>query len=284
VTVRQACTDLIFENWIQKANGNLIQFLAGLDVISNTKVAETVLKHFFHKLPNMLSNNFNEQFLQSMTAEMAFILRVYCEHQISDASGDRQGVQDLLPELSIMNRYAREKYNSIITCVDEVIKAELGFVLNELLQVTCFLDFSDEVGRRAIFETLQEIMSNLETSESVYQTCVKIFLEHCSSTQEFLDIMTEFIGSFRDVYDSASESEISDDIKIMANLRALDIIGNVFSISEISFAKYPILVAYLDEIVIQSVNSQFATVQASGLKCLGLCCTIEKVNTSSYLN
>lgn len=273
-SVRQACTDLVFENWIQKANGNLIKFLAGLDVISNTKVAETVLKHFFHKLPNMMNNNFNEQFLQSMNVEMSFILRVYCEQQSVNA------VQDLLPELSVMNSYARERYNEIITCDDEVLKTELGFVLNELLQVTCFLDFSDEVGRRALFETLQEIMSNLETGEAVYQTCVKIFLQHCSSTQEFLDIMTEFIGSFRDVYDSpeGSEIEISDDIKIMANLRALDIIKNVFSVPDISFAKYPILVAYLDEIVIQSVNSQFAAVQAAGLKCLGLCCTIEKVS------
>ena len=221
---------MIFENWIQKANGNLIQFLAGLDVISNTKVAEKTLKHFFHKLPNMLKDNFNEQFLKSMTAEMAFILRVYCEHQISISSGDRQIVQDLLPELSIMNSYAKEKYNAIITCDDEVIKAELGFVLNELLCVTSFLDFSDEVGRRAIFETLQEIMANLETSESVYQTCIKIFMEHCSATQEFLDIMTEFIGSFKDVYEvSSGDNEgISDDIKIMANLRALDIIRNIF--------------------------------------------------------
>lgn len=278
---------MIFENWIQKANGNLIQFLAGLDVISNTKVAETTLKHFFEKLPNMLNNNFNEQFLQSMTAEMAFILRVYCEHQISISSGgtDRQIVQDLLPELSVMNQYAKEKYNSIISCDDDLVKAELSFVLNELLQVTSYLDFSDEVGRRVIFETLQEIMSNLETSESVYQSCVKIFLEHCGTTQEFLSIMTEFIGSFRDVYDiddTSTNVTISDDIKIMANLRALDIIKNVFSIQDISFAKYPILVAYLDEIVIQSVNSQFASVQASGLKCLGLCCTIEKVKTNDF--
>lgn len=276
---------MIFENWIQKANGNLIQFLAGLDVVSNTKVAETALKHFFHRLPNMLNNNFNEQFLQSMTAEMAFILRVYCEHQNTNSSGDRQVVQDLLPELSVMNQYAKEKYNAIISCDDEIGKAELSFVLNELLQVTAYLDFSDEVGRRVIFETLQEIMSNLETSEAVYQTCVKIFLEHCSSTQEFLNIMTEFIGSFRDVYDASVDADgISDDIKIMANLRALDIIKNVFSIQDISFAKYPILVAYLDEIVIQSVNSQFAAVQASGLKCLGLCCTIEKVKCVLNIN
>lgn len=281
-SVRQACVDLIFENWIQKANGNLIQFLAGLDVISNTKVAETVLNQFFVKLPNMMNNNFNEQFMQSMNAEMAFILRVYCEHRIAASSGDRQIVQEILPELSVMNGYAREKYNAIITCEDEVYKAELSFILNELLQVTAQLDFSDEVGRRAIFETLQEIMANLETHETVYQTCIKMFLEHCSSTQEFLEIMTEFIGSFRDVYD-ASNSDISDDIKIMANLRALDIIKNVFSIPEISFAKYPILVAYLDEIVIQSVNSHFAAVQASGLKCLGLCCTIEKVNTRASM-
>lgn len=272
---------MIFENWIQKSNGNLIQFLAGLDVISNSKVAETVLKHFFHKLPNMLNNNFNEQFLQSMTAEMAFILRVYCEHQISSASGDRQIVQDLLPELSVMNGYAREKYNAIISCEDEVQKAELSFILNELLQVTSYLDFSDEVGRRVIFETLQEIMANLETNEAVYQTCIKIFMEHCGSTQEFLGIMTEFIGSFRDVYDSSSSNNEElgafDDIKIMANLRALEIIKNVFSIPGITFSKHQILVAYLDEIVIQSVNSQFAAVQASGLKCLGLGCTIEKV-------
>lgn len=270
---------MVFENWIQKANGNLLQFLAGLDVILNTKVSEIVLKHFFQRLPNMLDNNFNEHFLQSMTAEMAFVLRVYCEHQIY-TSGDLHVVQELLPELSVMNKYAREKYNAIITCDDDFMKSELSFVFNELLKVTSFLDFSDEVGRRAIFETLQEIMANLETNESVYQTCIKIFMEHCSSTQEFLDIMTEFIGSFRDVYDSFASNEelgISDDIKIMANLRALDIIRNVFCISGISFVKYPILVAYLDEIVIQSVNSQFAAVQSSGLKCLGLCCTIEKV-------
>lgn len=274
---------MIFENWIQKANGNLIQFLAGLDVISNTKVAEIVLKHFFHKLPNMLNNNFNDQFLQSMTVEMAFILRVYCEHQIStSSSSSSEDVQDLLPELSSMNIYARERYNAIISCDDEVQKAELSFILNELLQVTSFLDFSDEVGRRVIFETLQEIMANLETNESVYQTCIKIFMEHYSSIQEFLDIMTEFIGSFRDVYDSSSSTEesdvsISDDIKIMANLRALEIIRNIFSIPGVTFSKYQILVAYLDEIVIQSVNSKFAAVQASGLKCLGLGCTIEKV-------
>ena len=279
---------MIFENWIQKTNGNLIQFLVGLDVISNSKVSEIVLKHFFHKIPNMLNNNFNEQFLQSMTVEMAFILRVYCENQISLL--DRQVIQDLLPELSIMNGHAKEKYNAIISCEDEVLKAELSFVLCELLKVTTFLDFSDEVGRRAVFETLQEIMANLETNEAVYQTCIKIFLEHCSSTQEFLDLMTEFIGSFRDVYDSAeSESEIessgiSDDIKIMANLRALDIIGNVFSIPGITFSKYQILVAYLDEIVIHSVNSQFAAVQAAGLKCLGLGCTIEKVRSYTALS
>ena len=282
-SVKQACTDMIFENWIQKTNGNLIQFLAGLDVISNTKVAETALKHFFHKMPNMLNGNFNEQFLQSMTAEMGFILRVYCEHQVSSNSNDRQVVQDLLPELTVMNGYIRAKYNSIITCNDEVLKAELEFVINELLRVSALLDFSDEVGRRALFETLQEIMANLETSEMVHQTCIQIFMEHCSSTQEFLDIMTEFIGSFRDVYDVSTNNneEIPDYIRIMANLRALNIIKNVFSIPDIAFAKNPILVAYLDEIVIQSVNSQFASVQASGLKCLGLCCTIEKVTYQS---
>lgn len=281
-SVKQACTDMIFENWIHKTNGNLIQFLAGLDVISNSKVAETALKHFFDKIPNMLDGNFNEQFLTSMTAEMGFILRVYCEHQISINSSNPQAVQDLLPELIVINGYVREKYNSIITCGDEVLKAEIEFVMNELLRVAALLDFSDEVGRRALFETLQEIMANLETSEVVHQTCIQIFMEHCSSTQEFLDIMTEFIGSFRDVYDvSSNDNEgITDDIRIMANIRALNIIKNVFSIPDITFAKNPILVAYLDEIVIQSVNSQFAAVQASGLKCLGLCCTIEMVKYS----
>lgn len=146
---------MIFENWIQKTNGNLIQFLAGLDVVANTQVAETALKNFFDKLPDMLKGSFTEQFLQSMTAEMAFILRVFCEHNVALCKGDRQIVQDLLPELSTMNQYVRDKYNAIVACSDDATRTELEFVLNELLTVCNMLDFSDEVGRRVMFDTLR---------------------------------------------------------------------------------------------------------------------------------
>jgi condensin complex subunit 3 len=282
---------MIFEHWMSKTGGNLIQFLVGLDVVAHVEVAEIALKAFFDKIPNMLEGNFTDQFLQSMTAEMALTLRAYCEHQIV-STGSTEVISEILPELIVMNGYLRAKYDSIVTCSDDVLRAELEFVLNELIKVCSWLDFSDEVGRRAIFDTCQEIMSNLEICDTVYEQCIKLLTKHASSTEEFLNLMTTFISSFRDVYElvpSAQEVDelidnyIPDDVRIMANLKALEIVRSVLASGNgvpegISFARFPILVAYLDEIVIPSVNSQFAAVQAAGLKCLGLCCSIEKVN------
>lgn len=286
---------MVFEHWMAKAGGNLIQFLVGLDVVAHVEVAEIALKAFFEKIPNMLEGNFTDQFLQSMTAEMAFTLRAYCEHQIA-STRSTEIVTEILPELSVMNEYLRAKYDAIVTCSDDVVRAELEFVLNELLKVCNWLDFSDEVGRRAVFDTCQEIMSNLEICDAVYEQCIKLLTKHSSNTEEFLNLMTTFISSFRDVYelspttaaanqdpaDELIDNYIPDDVRIMANLKALEIVRSVLCASgeAITFARFPILVAYLDEIVIPSVNSQFAAVQASGLVCLGLCCTIEKVRTN----
>jgi condensin complex subunit 3 len=254
--VRQACSDMIFEHWIQKTDGNLIQFLAGLDVLSNTEIAEVALKNFFEKLPDMLTDSFTSQFLESMTVEMAFVLRVYCEHQLGLTNGDAQGIQDALPELSVMAQYVRGKYDAIVTCSDDLMRTELEFVLNELLKVCFHLDYSDEVGRRSIFEALQEIMSNLEIGTGVFETCIKIFAKHSSTISEFLSSMTEFVGGFRDVYESPAtgrgieggldalkiegsteeeppEDGISDEIRIMANLKALEIIRNILCNPEI---------------------------------------------------
>ncbi len=295
--MRQACAEMIFEHWMAKTGGNLIQFLVGLDVVAHVEVAEIALKAFFEKIPNMLEGNFTEQFLQSMTAEMAFTLRAYCEHQMG-TTGSTEVITDLLPELVVMNGYLRAKYDSIVTCSDDVVRAELEFVLNELLKVCNWLDFSDEVGRRAIFDTCQEIMSNLEICDAVYEQCIKLLTKHSSNTEEFLNLMTTFISSFRDVYelptdkkaDELIDNYIPDDVRIMANLKALEIVrsvlatGNAGLAEGISFARFPILVAYLDEIVIPSVNSQFAAVQAAGLRCLGLCCTIEKVKDDDVSN
>lgn len=292
--MRQACSDMIFEVWMPKTGGNLIQFLIGLDVVANTQVAQVALKHFFEKIPDMLEGSFTEQFMESMTAEMAFILRVYCEHKISSSKTDAV-IGDILPELSVMNGYLRAKYDAIVTCSDDVARAELEFVLNELIKVCALLDFSDEVGRRAVFDTVQEVMQNLEICDAVFEQCIQLLTRHASGMPELLSMMTGFLAGFRDIYETAGsqkstetteddedallDSYITDDVRIMANLKGLQIIQSLLSTSGVSFAKYPLLVTFLDEIVIPSVNSQFAAVQAAGLKCLGLCCTIEKVNT-----
>lgn len=281
---------MIFEIWMPKTGGNLIQFLIGLDVVANTQVAQVALKHFFDKIPDMLEGSFTEQFMESMTAEMAFILRVYCEHKIA-SSRSESAISDILPELSVMNGYLRAKYDSIVTCNDDVARAELEFVLNELIKVCSLLDFSDEVGRRAVFDTVQEVMQNLEICDAVFEQCIQLLTKNSSGMSELLSMMTGFLAGFRDIYETTGnqkaqntededgllDSYITDDVRIMANLKGLQIIQSLLSTSGVSFAKYPLLVTFLDEIVIPSVNSQFAAVQAAGLKCLGLCCTIEKV-------
>ncbi len=95
-SVKEACIEMIFNNWLPATGSNIIQFLESLDVVSNTKVALESLRGFFEKYPKLFST-FPDSYFESLTVETAFIMRVYCEFVVEKQT--LQDAQELLPEV-----------------------------------------------------------------------------------------------------------------------------------------------------------------------------------------
>lgn len=307
-SVKQACIDMIFTNWIHDTNSNLIDFLACLDVQSNTKMSESALECFFGMNPSMFES-FSAQYLENLTVETAFILRVFCGWKKAQA-GDAAVVQEMLPELVQMSNYIRRAYESLLASDpdDTVMRAEIEFILHELLLTASHLDFSDEVGRRVLADVLLDLITNLELGEVCFSESLKLLRLQCPEPAEFIQTGASLIGDFRDVYTcdgsqptpAHSSDELlqkslealtigevlPEDVRILAYLRALEIVKELYDLpctGAGGFDEDPILPELLTEIVIPAVNSQFAVVQASGLHCLGMACTLSKDLASEYL-
>src|SRR4051812_27996075 len=96
---------MIFNSWIHATNSNLIDFLGCLDVMANTAMAEGALECFFGMHPGVF-DNFSAQYLENLTVETAFILRVFCQYQLragpQGGAAAQEYVQEMLPELSQM--------------------------------------------------------------------------------------------------------------------------------------------------------------------------------------
>lgn len=140
-------------------------------------------------------------------------------------------------------------------------------------------------------------MTNLEIGELVVEAAIRVLAVIATKDSDFMAKVGELVASFRDVYEQPTEaddlhrslenldinSSLPEDLCIMANLKALEIIRHALCIANIGRLE-PSLITLLDAIVIPSVNSPFATIQASGLRCLGLYGTISKVRCFGFLS
>lgn len=279
-SVVKTCIDMILSHWLPRTNSNIIGFLTSLDVVSNQEVAESALQSFFKVMPNIIDPR-QESYLEHLTVEIAFVLRVYCEYVLKSSSS-QVDPQEILPGLSKLSKTLTVYYEYLVAVNEnETDKAEVEFILMELMTLCTSLDGADEVGRRECCQIAEEIMRNMSASEALFAKCSKLLFCFSDNLDDFVSRMLLISSDFHSVlvdHDSGDET-----IRIMAQLRAVSCLSMVLNASDdCNLTKYPILVNLLNELVIPAVNSQYAIVQSNGLECLGLFMLLSKDLSTEY--
>lgn len=316
--MKKACIEMIFSNWIHSTNSNLIEFLACLDIMANREMAESALECFFGMHAGLFES-FNAQYLENLTVETAFVLRVFCQHTLKSSPEGKEAIQEMLPELTQMATYIHRAYESLLRCPLEdweegsepgLVRAEVEFVLGELLLTCRHLDFADEVGRRLLEDVLLELLTNLGVGDANYTEALALLRLQSPTPAHFYGLASGLVADFKDVYAPASETggladgpegllgrsleslriastekgepnaksesnELPEDVLIMANLRALEAVREAFTLAPAMDADDS-LMALLVEAVIPAINSGFEAVQALGLLCLALACSLSR--------
>jgi len=292
-TIKEACVNLILNYWSASVDYNIIKFLSHLDVVNNLEIAELFLKAVLKAKPDFFGNDelFKmEVFLQNLTKETALLMRVALESKKNDnGSGNSNNEgdsliatgagatatitnnnitqEDCLPELCTIASLIKKNYEDWLICDgNEELKEEYEFIIKQLLSCTALADFGDEVGRRSMINVVLELICNFQLGESLFKSLCDLLVVMTCNPKEFLQVIGDVLLDVRDIF---TNMEFEIDIRTIAHLRGLQLIGSALGMEGPNSLLYNIL----DLFIIPAVNSELLSVQVEGLRILGLCCT-----------
>ncbi|KAF9168468.1 hypothetical protein DFQ26_007599 [Actinomortierella ambigua] len=196
--VKKACTKMLSTKWIHQAEDNLIEFLERLDVMSSS-VADDVLKAFFEYRSDILGSlNFNDVFWANLTVESALLVRTYAEYCCSQH--DDIAFEKAIPEVT-RHAYHIQKYSNSMQEAGEDDRPEAEFIVTQLLMIAKLLDYSDENGRRMMFNLLREMLMLSDIPDKHLDCIVETIGKISLNEKDFTRIVIEIISDIRAAID-----------------------------------------------------------------------------------
>ncbi|KAK9372420.1 nuclear condensing complex subunit [Lipomyces chichibuensis] len=312
-SVRNAAVKAFATGWLENTGNDILELLERLDVL-NSNVAEQAMKELFRYRPDLMKNlRFPDTLWENLTAETVFLARsfaAYCRE-----TGMEDVLEDKMPEVTKIGFYI-EKYSEFLKADDNAATTvEQEFILEQLISITSNMDFSDETGRRKIFNVIRDILSEKTLPETITEHAVSVLRKVCIRERDFCQVIIEAISDMHDqigsekvdvkdaddsfhsalsVVDSPASvastgsrrrsdtgsrrSSTEERVlrEVMINLKCLHIAQCMLQNIEGALKDNLALMSMLEDLVIPSVRSHEAPVREGGLRCLGLCCLLDK--------
>ncbi|KAK6949729.1 hypothetical protein Daesc_008050 [Daldinia eschscholtzii] len=246
--VRKAAGRLFRERWMEDCAGvnqpedgeqsattapltmdGLLELLERIDVVNSgveNGVALEAMKGFWEGRPDYRDAvEFDANFWENPTAESIFIARSFNDFCRTEGNGKYEFlVEEKLPVVSdlakLLDRYLKDLME-VIRRIDsqenaeedeEEDRAEKEFIVEQLLHIILTLDYSDEVGRRAMFTLLRQTLSIPELPDGITKLTTEALRDICAPNtageKEFCSVVLEAV---EDVHDTiVDESVIGD--------------------------------------------------------------------------
>jgi condensin complex subunit 3 len=179
-------------------------------------IAHEAMREFWDGRPDYIEIlTFDDSFLKDLSPESAFVMRSFNDYCLAV---DDVRVQTLLdekmPEVRKLAEIITDRLNDLIEKnskiaeLDTVTQEEedefrsLEFVAEQLLHIALTLDYSDEVGRRKIFNVMRGALSLPQLPEGCTSLAVETLRTVCgkreSGEKEFISVVREVIQDVRD--------------------------------------------------------------------------------------
>ncbi|KAI5309152.1 hypothetical protein KEM55_003937, partial [Ascosphaera atra] len=227
-TVRKATGRLFYEHWIEdcaasqekegEEEGNkasipaLVELLERIDVVnSGTEegVAHEAMRAFWEGRPDYREALvLDGEFWETLTPESVFMARSFNDFCREDDTGKYDNlVEEKLPEVTALAFYLHKYMTELFQKIKEdepnkeaIIEAE--FIVEQILYISLTLDYSDEVGRRKMFDLLRQTLAVPELSEELIKLVVEVLRTVCGSgaknEAEFCSVVLEAIAEVHD--------------------------------------------------------------------------------------
>ncbi|KAL7422917.1 chromosome condensation complex Condensin, subunit G [Cryptotrichosporon argae] len=313
--VRKAAASML-GGWVDQAQGDLLEFLGRFDVVSS-QVAEDALASIFVTRPEVFESvEFDDAFWENLTAEKAFLSRVFVDHCVS--TRDEARLENALPVVTALAFRIQDEYNKLVASTngdddDEQAPAvERAFVVGELLRLAVNLDYADEIGRRKMFQLAREMISQPNLPDPLIPRCLDVLSKISNGERDLIRLIVDVVTELREGdgeveaegvpptpgrsiasgYEprrtSGQRFDPSDPEAVMRanliDLRCLQICISLLERVNTPLQDNSVFHGLLPDLIIPAVrNKDEPALRDQGLVCLGLCCMIDaKMATNSF--
>ncbi|PPQ63212.1 hypothetical protein CVT24_005757 [Panaeolus cyanescens] len=196
-------------------NQKIIALLSHFFLSSQDSIAEELLISLFNN-PSIFSRiHFDVSYWENMTFEKAFLIRVFTQYCTSKKKEPE--LEATLPVVTQLAFYIQSTYNKLLEHIsgsaqqgpdsadqDTISTSELEdrreaseSTLSELLKLACYLDYTDEIGRRKMFQLVREMLRNEALLESSMLRCLDVLAE-VSTKKDLVRVVVEEVQELRD--------------------------------------------------------------------------------------
>ena len=238
--VRKATARLFYERWIEdcanpRTEGDeqqgpralsepntdaLFELLERIDVNNSGLeggIAHEAMRDFWEGRPDYAAHvDFADPFFDELTAESAFVARTFTDFCRKSAETRVQAMlEDKIPEVTKFAFLLQVHLNKLVEAVNAVAlnpeepeyeedAVQQEFCIEQLLHIALTLDYSDEMGRRKMFQIMREALALAELPEECTRLVIEILRTVCGSEEEFASIVLEAIA---EVHDTISDDD-----------------------------------------------------------------------------
>lgn len=204
----------------------LLELLERIDIMNagaETGVGLDAMREFWASRPDYVDAvDFSDEFWENLTIESAFMARSFIECCQQDTTNQAK-LEEKMPEVTRIGFYLQRYLNTLLDAVrasnagtttdEDVDVADHEFIVEQLLHIAHFLDYTDEIGRRKMFSLLRDAISVAELPEETTRLAVEALRLVCSSDaageREFTSVVLEAIAEVHDTI-SLSEPDLPD--------------------------------------------------------------------------
>ncbi|KAG6903032.1 hypothetical protein C0995_007465 [Termitomyces sp. Mi166 len=312
------------ENPDVKVENGLVELLKMLDLTEQKYPVDAVLSIFTSRPEIFQTMTFGHDYWQNLTPETAFLARVFVEHGM--ATNDDARLEAVLPVVTELAFRIQDTFNELTSRIDDEEEARLmtdlsederiqyedarlekEAIIGELLQLAVNLDYSDEIGRRKMFQLVRDMLSQELLPQSLLNKCLDVLRKLSPSERDLIRVVVELVQDLRDWILGDEEEDPTKDadaetssgetpgtvraprpnppreqtVEEKARADAIDLkclllcIGMLERVNG-TLDENSTLEGILEELIIPSVKRKEYVFREKGLISLGLCCLIAK--------
>lgn len=198
----------------------LCELLERIDVTRSGEedgMAHEAMREFWDGRPDYREAiTFDHELWKNLDAQTAFIARTFNDYCQSAEDGTMQGmIEDKMPEVTMFAFVLQKELNSLIEFVDKVAVMEeddpeaeeaqedfeeQDFIVQQLLHIAVTLDYTDEMGRRQMYNIMREAIAKAQLPEECTKLAIEVLRTVCGSRGEgdFCALIVEAIAEVRD--------------------------------------------------------------------------------------